>query len=139
MSGKYIKFSPLFENFRDIEVRIVHCFQEISEWMVHNKLKLNPDKTEALVIKSRNNFDLEESCIAPQFNWMFQKKYRLLWNCEKSWSIIENYLTFYYHITNIIQSCNIALRNLWMIASRLDFKLKNSAHSLLSSFKTRLL
>ena len=64
----YIKFSPLFENFRDIEVRIVHCFQEISEWMVHNKLKLNPDKTEALVIKSRNNFDLEESCIKPQFN-----------------------------------------------------------------------
>ena len=94
----YIKFSPLFENFHDIEVKIVLCFQEISEWMVHNKLKLNSDKTEALIIKSRNNFDLEETCIASVQLNVSEKI-----DCSETVKSLEvyfdNYLTFDYHIT----------------------------------------
>ena len=55
----YIEFSPLFDVLYDIESRIVSCFEAIRNWMNQNKLKINPSKTEALVVKSKNNFDQE--------------------------------------------------------------------------------
>ena len=49
-SQLYIEFNPLSQNIDDVEEKIIHCLQEIKEWMLSNKLKLNPEKTEALAV-----------------------------------------------------------------------------------------
>ena len=51
----YIEFNPLSQDFSTIEDRIIICFQEIKMWMNQMKLKLNQDKTEALVVQSKYN------------------------------------------------------------------------------------
>ena len=119
----YIEFSPLFDKYDDIESRIINCFKEISHWMKCNKLKLNADKTKALIVKSKNNFDLEEECITS----LKLSGSESVDCCETVKSLgvyFDRYLTFDYHISNVVQSCNITLRNLWMIGSKLDFELK---------------
>ena len=51
----YIEFNPLFQDIASIESKIIACLQEIKNWITLNRLKLNPDKTEALIIQTRNN------------------------------------------------------------------------------------
>ena len=59
----YIEFNPLFDIYYDIESRIITCLESIRNWMNLNKLKLNnPSKTEALVVKSKNNLEVQHSC-----------------------------------------------------------------------------
>ena len=53
----FIEFNPLYDQFEDIETRVINCLKEITTWMIENKLKLNPNKTEVVILKSRNNFD----------------------------------------------------------------------------------
>ena len=54
----YLEFNPLFEDISKFEEKIVQCMNDIKNWMLANKLKLNPDKTEVLTVQSRNNFNL---------------------------------------------------------------------------------
>ena len=55
----YIEFSPLLDNYKNVELKIIKCFKEIKCWMHHNKLKVNTTKTKGLIVKSRNSFDLK--------------------------------------------------------------------------------
>ena len=118
----YIEFNPLFHDMSTIEEKIIHCLEEIKHWMTLNRLKLNPDKTEVLTIQTRNNFSswsletiqletsgesIEPSQVAKSLGVLF-----------------DEFLTFEDHINNIIKCCNIHLRNLRVIASKLDYELK---------------
>ena len=40
-------------DFENIKVRIEACLTEIMNWMTDNKLKLNPEKTELLILSSK--------------------------------------------------------------------------------------
>ena len=119
----YIEFSPLFDNFCDIESRIITCFEELKSWMSHSKLKLNPSKTKALVVKSRNNFDLNLNSLTS-----VKLSRSEMIDCSdtvKSLGVqFDEFLTFDSQINKVIQSCNISLRNLWAIGSKLSFDLK---------------
>ena len=89
--------------------------------MTFNKLKLNSEKTEALVVQTKNNFsswevgaislnDDESVATSP---------------VVKSLGVLfDEYLTFEKHVDAIIQSCNINLRNLQVIGSKLSYELK---------------
>ena len=118
----YLEFNPLFQDMPSVEKKIVECLEEIKIWMAHNNLKLNPDKTEALVAQTRNHLstwsvnsiqlsscgeNIETSKVVKSLGVLF-----------------DEFLTFEDHVNSIIQSCNIHLRNLRVIGSKLDFELK---------------
>ena len=121
-SQLYIEFNPLLHNIDDIEEKIIHCLDEIKNWMLSNKLKLNPDKTEVLAVQSRNNF----------YTWSLESL-----NLNSAGDSIEpssvvkslgvrfdSYLNFDDHVNAIVHECNRHLRNLRVIASKLSYELK---------------
>ena len=118
----YIEFNPLYQDMPSIETKIVECLAAIKDWMTTNNLKLNPDKTEALVAQTRNNFStwsansiqlsssgetIEPSPVVKSLGVLF-----------------DEYLTFEDHVNSVIRCCNIHLRNLQVIGSKLNFDLK---------------
>ena len=119
----YIEFSPLFDKFCNIESKIINCFKDIRNWMLQNKLKINPTKTESLVVQSRNSFDADTNTMkAIQIG---QSDFIECADVVKSLGVLfDKHLTFNDQIDKVIQSCNITLRNLWVIGSKLSFTLK---------------
>ena len=106
----YIESNPLYQDMPLIETKIIKCLTSIKNWMTTNNLKLNPDKTEALVAQARNHFStwsvdsiqlsssgetIEPSPVVKSLGVLF-----------------DEYLTFEDHINSVIQCCNIHLRNL---------------------------
>ena len=86
--------------------------------MIVNNLKLNQDKTETLIVQTRNIFEVwsvdtialdERGSVSPS-------------------SVVgvhfDKYLTFDNYIQSMIQGCYIQLRNLRAIVSKLSFELK---------------
>ena len=53
----YIEFSLIFHDIADTENKIVLCLKEIKEWMIEDYLCLNAGKTEAIIVKQKNNYD----------------------------------------------------------------------------------
>ena len=130
-SQLYLEFNPLIDSVNDFKDRILTCLSEIKDWMMCNHLKLNAEKTELLFLKQRygidiNNLDLITSDsgepITPS-------------TVVKSLGVyIDNSLTFEDQVNAIVKGCNINLRNLYMIGSKLSFDLKKQLiHSLIHS------
>ena len=118
----YIEFNPLVQNFSDIEERIIACLQDIKNWMELNKLKLNPDKTEALLTQTRNNFHtftVEDIQLGQADEKITPSP------VVKSLGVLfDEYLTFEKQVDMIVRTCNIHLRNLRVIGSKLSYDLK---------------
>ena len=56
----YIEFSPLLnDDFSVIEAKIIDCLKDIKDWMLLNHLQVNTEKTKALLITKKNNFDVQ--------------------------------------------------------------------------------
>ena len=53
----YIEFNPLSQHFLNIETQIIQlCINEVKNWKIQNKLQLNQNKTESLVVQTRYKF-----------------------------------------------------------------------------------
>ena len=98
--------------------------------MIVNNLKLNQDKTETLIVQTRNIFEFwsvdtialdERGSVSPS-------------------SVVgvhfDKYLTFDNYIQSMIQGCYIQLRNLRAIVSKLSFELKKTVNPLFGILKT---
>ena len=118
----YVEFNPLYHNMANIEESLIKCLEEVKAWMSNNKLKLNPDKTEVLTVQKRNNFSpttvkaiqLEEGKEPTETS-----------RVVKSLGVLfDEHLTFEDHVNSVIKSANVHLRNLRVIASKLDYELK---------------
>ena len=118
----YIEFNPLYQDMPSIEKKIVECLEEIKDWMTSNNLKLNPDKTEALVAQTRNNLaPWSVNSIQLSSSGESIKPSTVV----KSLGVLfDEFLTFEDHVNSVIQCCNIHLRNLRVIGSKLNFELK---------------
>ena len=129
----YIEFNPLIQNFSNIEERIMACLQEIKTWMQLNKLKLNPDKTEALLTQTRNNFftfTVEDI----QLDQTNDEKITPSPVVKSLGVLFDEYLTFEKQVDMIVKTCNIHLRNLRVIGSKLSYDLKRQlVHCLIFS------
>ena len=53
-SQLYLAFEPTTDEKPSALVRMETCIREIDSWMVSNKLKLNGDKIELLIINARH-------------------------------------------------------------------------------------
>ena len=118
----YIEFNPLYEDIDSIEVKVIECLEHIKAWMTINKLKLNPGKTEVMSVQARNNFSswsLEEISLTKDGDPVVPMQ------VVKSLGVkLDAYLTFEDHIDSIVKSCNIHLRNLGVLASKLSYQLR---------------
>ena len=119
----YIEFNPLVQNFSDIEERIIACLKDIKTWMQLNKLKLNSDKTEVLLTQTRNNF-FTFSVEDIQLDETKDEKITPSPIVKSLGVLFDEYLTFEKQVDVIVKTCNIHLRNLRVIGSKLSYDLK---------------
>ena len=118
----YIEFNPLFQDLSSIEERIIQCFQDIKNWMIQNKLKLNQSKTEALIVQTKTNYS---SCSINSVKLGTRGDSVETSPVVKSLGVLfDQFLTFEDHVNSIISCCNMHLRNLRVISSKLSYDLK---------------
>jgi hypothetical protein len=118
----YAAFHLLYENLSNIEQRIIACLNDIKNWMAFNKLKLNQDKTEILIVQTKNNFS---SWTVPSITLSEEGETLNTSPVVKSLGVLfDEFLTFEDHVDAVVKSCNIHLRNLRVIGSKLNYELK---------------
>ena len=106
----------------NIEESLIKCLEEVKAWMSNNKLKLNPDKTEVLTVQKRNNFN---PTTVKAIQLETGKEPTETSRVVKSLGVLfDEHLTFEDHVNSVIKSANVHLRNLRVIASKLDYELK---------------
>ena len=121
--------SQLQMNNRVHLLRIETCVREIDSWMVSNKLKLNGDKTELLVINARHrpcplidhidvsNFKIQPSDTASNIGVTF-----------------DRHMSLDQHVTNICKTCSFHLRKIAKIRDYLSTAdTETLVHSLITS------
>ena len=132
----YIAFDPLNSNHQDLQAKVLSLVDEIKIWMITNYLKINTNKTELLVVSKKNitKKNNEENEIT-ELQISHDEEAIESVPVAKSLGVkFDSKLSFVDHITSVIQSCNINLRNLRAIASKLSFELKKQlVHSLVFS------
>ena len=106
-SQLYLAFEPTTDEQPGALVRIETCVREIDSWMVSNKLKLNGDKTELLVINAHHrpcplidhidvsNFKIQPSDTASNIGVTF-----------------DRHMSLDQHVTNICKTCFFHLRKI---------------------------
>ncbi|KAK3565551.1 hypothetical protein QTP86_011914 [Hemibagrus guttatus] len=86
--------------------RISACLADISSWMTAHQLKLNPSKTELLIIPGDPSpaqdlaISLSNSMISPSAT------------ARNLGVTMDNQLSFSYHVTNVTHSCRFLLYNI---------------------------
>ena len=119
----YIEFNPLYDDYNDIENRIIKCFEEISLWMNQNKLKLNASKTKAMAVSSRYDLETDESSLI-SIKLSTSETIECSYIVKSLGIYFDQHLTFDHQISDVVKICNMNLRNLWIIGSKLSFDLK---------------
>ena len=111
--------------------QIQDCLSHIKWWMSVNYLKLNPDKTEVLILNNRadktpnlHTFQLDPS--NEPFGVSSVVRNLGIW--------FDSQMSMSEHISRTIRGCWAQLSNLWRIGSRLNRKMKiQLVHSLIHS------
>jgi len=112
----YLSFSSSSSNKLDsAKLQIETCLSEIDEWMTQNKLKLNKDKTEILVLSNSHHPEpqLEDLTIS---------------NCRvaKSTSarnigvIFDETLSLNDHVLSVCKTCVFHIHNIWKIRKHIS-------------------
>ena len=102
------------------------CFLEIKAWMLSNHLKLNEDKTEIIEIGPYENKFSEV--------WLATTKIKLGNKAKNLGFIFDDSLSLKEQLTAVAQKCNMNLRNLRRIGSKLSKDLKTQlVHSCILS------
>ncbi len=88
----YLAFRPIDQDSADVVVnKIQRCMVEVKQWMVKNMLKLNDDKTEFIVIRTKqqrskidtlhiniNGIDIAPTSTIHNLGVMFDSEMRML-------------------------------------------------------------
>ena len=96
--------------------KLTRCVHDIKQWMIKNKLKLNPDKTEFFIFSSPyhqsrlNNLSLQldDTVILPSAT---VRNLGVTFDCN---------MTMTQHVTNLCQSVNWQIRNIYKIRRFID-------------------
>ena len=85
------------------------CVHNVKSWMTDNKLKLNDDKTEALIISApriSNSIPLPDSLIVGNSTVRFSQSAKYLG------VTLDMHLTMSAHVVNLIRAANFELRRI---------------------------
>ena len=111
--------------------KLTSCLQDIRTWMIRNKLKINDDKTEFLIIGSKNTLSNISS------NTKLSVGSSLIEPSTKAKNlgvIFDSHMSMDNHVTNICKSVNHHLRNIGSIRRNLTKSATEQlVHSLISS------
>ena len=109
--------------------RIIACVSDIRTWMVHNKLKINDDKTEFLILHS--------AYINLTHNLEFkvgQGKIKPSNSCRNLWVVFDSHLKLENQVQSICRSVNFYLRSIRSVRNSLtDEATTQLVHSLIIS------
>ena len=125
----YFAFDTIHSS--DLELKLSACLDEIKDWMVNNFLQLNASKTEIMILSSKY-----DHCSLPAELKLTVNGCPMEINSSvRSLGVLlDNKFSMSQYVTSIVQSCNLQIRNLWFIASKLSMKLKTQlAHALVLS------
>ena len=125
----YISLSP--NNVQDQIEKLKSCATNISNWMNAMKLKLNPEKTELLIIGPKNKRSQIENL------WplnILDTSIEPVGEARNLGVLFDSDLSFRKHISSVIKSCFISIRDLKRIRKYLTLSAtKTLATSLISS------
>ena len=125
----YFAFDTIHSS--DLELKLSACLDEIKDWMVNNFLQLNASKTEIMILSSKY-----DHCSLPAELKLTVNGCPMEINSSvRSLGVLlDNKFSMSQYVTSIVQACNLQIRNLWFIASKLSMKLKTHlVHALVLS------
>ena len=110
-SQLYIVFQPMQESADTAINKMINCISDVRSWMGANKLMLNDQKPEYMIVTKNGlpddvkllDFKIGESVIEPSESFR---------NLGSRWDKHMNMST---HVANISKACFMQLRNLWSI------------------------
>jgi hypothetical protein len=104
------------------------CISDVKSWMTFNKLKLNDDKTEAMIISSprmSSSVPLPDSLVVVDATVPFSQ------SAKNLGVTLDSHLTMHAHVVNLIRTVNFELRR---ISSIRHFLSTQATQTLLSAF-----
>ena len=114
-SQLYLAFESTIEGKFGALAQIEMCVKEIDLWMVNNKLKLNGDKTELLVINARNR-----SCPAVEYIEVSNSRIQPSTSARNIGVTFDHHMSMDKHVTNICKNCFFHLRKIARIKEYLS-------------------
>ena len=111
----YITLSP--SNFSQSMTALTDCLNDIQNFMAANKLKLNPDKTEFILIGSKYSRKQLHSLFPTD---ILGNKVAPASNVKNLGVVFDSNLTFTDHISQVIKSTRFHIRDLYRIRHLLD-------------------
>ena len=97
---------------QQVDELMQQCVHDVKSWMTHNKLKLNDDKTEALIISApriSNSIPLPDSLTVGNPTVCFSQSAKYLG------VMLDMHLTMTAHVVNLIRTANFELRRTYSI------------------------
>ena len=89
--------------------RVQDCVSDVRMWMNHNKLKLNDDKTEAVLVHTRRSF---LSCNAPTSMQVGSSTVQFSASARDLGYTISETMSLDQHVANVCRSAYLALRQI---------------------------
>ena len=119
----YLSIEP--SNVHDLVFSLEKCIEDVKEWMLTNKLKLNDDKTEIILCNPKKyNVDVDHISIGDEVIEFSD-------NAKNLGVYLSNNLSMDFHITNLCKSVYFEIKRLRQMSNFID---ESSLKTLASSF-----
>ena len=115
----YLSFKN--DTLLEMEEKLQNCLHHIRVWMSENFLKLNPEKTEIMVLARKRDTSPNPDTIFTAEN---QPPTKTSASVRNLGAYIDPQLNFSGHVSKVVRDCSLSLMNLWKIGKNLTFKLK---------------
>ena len=126
----YLAFDiSILEDQTNILLRIENCIVEIKAWMTNNKLKLNDDKTEFLILASPH----QRHKVAAQSIQVCESCVQSVESARNLGALFDRALNMEGHVTSICRAAYFRLRNINSIRNTLT---RNATETLIHAFVT---
>ena len=115
----YVSFTN--NKLEDLEKKLQECLNHIKVWMADNFLRLNPSKTEFLVLRNKHDKEANPETINALGNQELSVPAPLVRNLGV---FLDSELSLSGNVSRTVRACNLSLMNLWKIGNTLTIDLK---------------